>query len=156
MTVTLEEQAKLEGLKGLLAALKGRGMHFGLHDFIELSGSSIYFDYGEDLTVVVPLTGDFGRRAACLQRSLETLQESGEKVRGTLDLTSGDSEARLLPERWLPENWTRREPQDGGDSTAEPGGGDNLPGDSGQPDPGEPVPPDIPGGDEPAGAAPEE
>lgn len=152
LTVELEEQAKLEGLKGLLTALKKRDMHHGTVDFIDLTATNaIYFDYGENLTVVVPLSGDFVRRVFSLQRSLETLALSGEQVTGTLDLTYGDGQARLLPERWLPENWTRREAQDGGDVTAEP---DPVP----SPGPDDIVPPDVSQPDDgPAGGqAPEE
>ena len=150
LTVELEEQVKLEGLKGILSELQERGMHRGIRDFIDLtSGNAIYFDYGESLTVVVPITGDHNRRAACLQRSLETLQADGEQVMGTLDLTYGDNQARLLPERWLPENWTRREPQNGGEVTAEPDPIPSLgPDGVAPPDVSEPVGPA--GGQEPA------
>ncbi|MCI9403215.1 MAG: FtsQ-type POTRA domain-containing protein [Oscillospiraceae bacterium] len=146
LTVELEEHNKLEGLKGLLTALKGRGMQHGVMDFIDLNASNvIYFDYGEDLTVAVPMSGDFDRRAAELQGVLDTFGAQGEQVRGTLDLTYGGKDARLLPDRWLPENWTRREPQDGGTVTAEPSPEPGL-------GPDDIVPPDIsgaPGGEEP-------
>jgi len=97
------EQMKLDGLKGLLKALKARGMAEGASEFIDLSsGSAIYFGYGEELTVVVPMSGDFDRRALSLQRTLETLEAQGERAMGTLDLTYGDGQARLLTSRWTP------------------------------------------------------
>ncbi|MDD5938740.1 MAG: cell division protein FtsQ, partial [Clostridiales bacterium] len=61
------------------------------------------FGYGADLTVVVPMTGDFEKRIFSLQRVMETFQERGETVTGTLDLTYGDEQARLLTSRWTPE-----------------------------------------------------
>lgn len=105
MAVELEEQIKLEGVTSLLAALNKRGMAGGVTTFIDLSGSNvIYFDYGERLTVAVPISGDFDRRVFSLQRVIEVFGEQGEEVVGTLDLTYGDDQARLLPDRWLPES----------------------------------------------------
>lgn len=101
--VEIADQTRLEGLQQLLTALADRGMAEGVTDFIDLSASSvIYFGYGEELTVAVPTVGDFALRVFSLQRVLETFQQRGEPVTGTLDLTYGDSEARLLTERWLP------------------------------------------------------
>ena len=52
----------MEGLKGLLAALEARGMEENVKTFIDLtSANAIYFDYGEELTVVVPTSGNFDR-----------------------------------------------------------------------------------------------
>ena len=99
-----------------------------LHDFIDLTaGNAIYFDYGENLTVVAPVSGDFDRVAVRLQRVEETFAQQGEPLTGTLDLTDRDMKAHLLPERWLPENWRKREvPIDGTTdtepSTADPAG----------------------------------
>lgn len=104
MTVALEEEVKLEGLKQLLSALSKRNMIQGVTEFIDLSSSNaIYFGYGEDLTVEVPMSGDFDLRIFSLQRVLETFSERGERVTGTLDLTYGDDRARLLTDRWLPQ-----------------------------------------------------
>lgn len=106
MTAPLEELARLEGLKGLLTALTDRGMEGNVRSFIDLSASNVIrFDYGDDLTVVVPASGDFSRRIFALQRVLETFEQRGERVAGTLDLTYGEDRARLLTERWLPENY---------------------------------------------------
>ena len=105
MAVELEEQVKLEGVTSLLSALTKRGMAGGVTTFIDLSGSNvIYFDYGDRLTVAVPMSGDFDRRVFSLQRVIEVFGEQGEEVVGTLDLTYGDDQARLLPDRWLPES----------------------------------------------------
>ena len=105
MAVELEEQVKLEGVTSLLTALTKRGMAGGVTTFIDLSGSNvIYFDYGPRLTVAVPMSGDFDRRIFSLQRVIEVFGEQGEEVVGTLDLTYGDDQARLLPDRWLPES----------------------------------------------------
>lgn len=101
------EQVKLDGLKSLLAALRERGMSEGLSRFVDLSsGSTIYFGYGENLTVMVPVSGDFDRRILSLARVLETFEQRGETVSGTLDLTYGDNTARLLTSQWLPEQTT--------------------------------------------------
>lgn len=103
MAVDIGEQANLEGLRGLLTALSARDMIPGLTDFIDVSAMSvIYFGYGEGLTVAVPMTGDFDRRAFELERVLE---QQGERVTGTLYLTYGEEEARLLTERWLPDEY---------------------------------------------------
>ncbi len=104
MAAAAEEQVRLEGLKGLFAALSDQGMIENVTDFIDLTAANvIYFGYGEDLTVAVPMTGDFDKRIFSLRRVIETFQERGEAVTGTLDLTYGDERARLLPARWLPE-----------------------------------------------------
>jgi len=101
------EQLKLNGLKNLFAALEARDMAGQLSEFIDLSsGNAIYFGYGEELTVVVPISGDFDRRVLSLERTLETFEEQGDTVTGTLDLTYGDNTARLLTTRWLPDEQT--------------------------------------------------
>jgi len=98
-----ELQRKLESLKSLLSALEERNMTGGLTGFVDLSASNaIYFGYGDDLTVQVPMNGDFDRWAFSLQRTLETFEQRGEAITGTLDLTYGENQARLLPTRWLP------------------------------------------------------
>lgn len=105
LTVEMTDQVKLEGLRSLLSALEQRGMLEGVSSFVDLSASNlIRFNYGDDLTVVVPMSGDFDRRVFSLQRVLEVYQEQGERVVGTLDLTYGDNEARVRStERWIPE-----------------------------------------------------
>lgn len=104
VTAQLEEQVRLEGLKGLLTALNGKGMAQNVTSFVDLSSTNaIYFDYGSDLTVVVPMSGDFDWCAAALKGTLDTCQKQGQLVIGTLDLTYGDKVAHLLPDRWLPE-----------------------------------------------------
>lgn len=103
ISVEIGEQDKLEGLQKLLTALRDRGLVEGITGFIDLSSSNvIYFGYGENLTVAVPMTGDFDLRAFSLKRVLETFEQQGEIISGTLDLTYGDGEARLLTERWMP------------------------------------------------------
>lgn len=103
LTVELEEQVRLDGLKGLLTALEGRGMTEKVTSFIDLTAANaIYFDYGEELTVVVPTAGNFDRLIFSLQRVEETFRDNGERLSGTLDMTYGDKQARLLTERWLP------------------------------------------------------
>lgn len=97
------ETVKVESLRELLNALVERDMTGHVTEFIDLSSSNaIYFGYDQELTVVVPLTGDFDKRILSLQRTLETLGQQGERVTGTLDLTYGDGQARLLTTRWLP------------------------------------------------------
>ena len=104
ISVEIGEQDKLEGLRQLLTALRDRGLVGGVTGFIDLSASNvIHFGYGESLTVAVPAAGDFDLRAFSLKRVLETFEQRGEVISGTLDLTYGDGEARLLTERWMPE-----------------------------------------------------
>jgi len=101
------EAWKLDSLRELLPELEKQGLAEGLSDFIDVSNVNvIYFGYGEGLTVKVPMTGDFERLAFALAQVVETFQERGEALTGTLDLTYGDEQARLLPTRWLPEGWT--------------------------------------------------
>ncbi len=105
VTVELADQPKLEALKGLLTALKKREMGDGVTGFIDLHATSvIYFAYGPELTVAVPVQEDYDGLALRLQRTLEKLEEMGERAAGTLDLTYGDDQARLLTERYLPES----------------------------------------------------
>lgn len=103
LTVEPVDQIRLEGLKALLTALDKRGMTSGVRSFIDLTATNeIRFDYGADLTVVVPMSGDFDRRILSLERVLESFAQQGQQVTGTLDLTYGDDQARLNTERWLP------------------------------------------------------
>ncbi|MCI8651060.1 MAG: FtsQ-type POTRA domain-containing protein [Oscillospiraceae bacterium] len=103
LTVELEEQIKLEGLQQLLTALAQREMLGQITEFVDLTAANaIYFGCGGDLTVVVPMSGNFELRVFSLQRVLESFSQRGEDISGTLDLTYGDDQARLLTERWLP------------------------------------------------------
>jgi cell division protein FtsQ len=128
LAVGEEESIKLESLRSLLSALSDRDMAGNIWNFIDLTATNaIYFGYGEDLTVVVPMTGDFAQRVFSLQRVLETFQQRGETVAGTLDLTYGDDQARLLTERWLPGNETvQEEDQDGQPDPDVPDSGDGA------------------------------
>ena len=102
---TEEAALRLESLRALMAALAERGMAGNLTDFIDLTAPNvIYFGYGAGLTVAVPMTGDFDKRIFSLQRVMETFQQRGETVTGTLDLTYGDEQARLLTGRWTPDD----------------------------------------------------
>lgn len=134
LTVETEERLKMESLEALLTALSKRGMAGNVSGFIDLNAANtIYFGFGDSLTVAVPMTGDFERLVFQLQRVLETFQQRGETVMGTLDLTYGDEQARLLTERWLPvENVEKEEAEDDG-AADQPDADD---GDS-EPDPGE-------------------
>ena len=105
LAAEIEEQTKLEGLRSLRGALTQRGMAENVTDFIDLTSSgTIYFGYGNDLTVAVPVSGDFELRVFSLQAVMDTFAQRGERVAGTLDLTYGDDRARLLTERWLPKS----------------------------------------------------
>lgn len=100
MQVGVEEEGRLESLSHLLQALADRGMTAGLTDFIDLTSvSTIYFGYGEGLTVVVPVEEDMSWYAYALQ---QTMNQTGA-LKGTLYLTYGEKTARLLPDRWLPD-----------------------------------------------------
>lgn len=105
LTVELEEQVKLEGLRQLLTALSQREMLGRVTEFVDLTANNaIHFGCDEKLTVAVPMSGDFSQWAFYFQRVLETFQQRGEDISGTLDLTYGDERARLLTERWLPQD----------------------------------------------------
>lgn len=104
LTAELEEQLRLDGLKELLAALDARGMAGEVTEFLDMSNSNtLYFGYGTNLTVAVPVSGNFERLAHSLEGVLTTCAEQGVLVSGTLDLTYGDKTAHLLTDRWLPE-----------------------------------------------------
>ena len=105
MSASVEEQTRLEVLRGLLSALNDRGMTGELSEFIDLRAANVvYFGYGGELTVVVPMEEDQSWYAFALQRVLEKLHQQGERVTGTLYLTYGEERASLLPERWLPQD----------------------------------------------------
>ena len=103
LTVPQGEQEKLAALTELLEALEAREMLSKVENFIDLGEEDgIYFDYGPGLTVLVPWTGEVSRSVARLQKVEEAL---AEELTGTLDLTCGEYEAKLLVEQWLPPSW---------------------------------------------------
>lgn len=107
LAVSAEEEYRLTRLKALLAAIHDQGMTGSLTGFLDVTAANeIRFGYGEQLTVVVPMTTDFEDKIYALRRTLETMDAEGVPRTGTLDLTYGDDQARLLPERWLPEGYT--------------------------------------------------
>lgn len=108
LTVAPEQQEKLDRLQAFLAAIRERQMTGSLTSFIDLtSGNEIRFGYGADLTVIVPLNGDFTEKTYDLKRALEDMDERGIPRTGTLDLNyEGENGRRmglLKPERWLPD-----------------------------------------------------
>ncbi|MEQ2457376.1 cell division protein FtsQ/DivIB [Flavonifractor hominis] len=103
LTVAPEQQEKLDRLRAFLAAIRERQMTGSITSFIDLtSDNEIRFGYGENLTVVMPLNGDFTEKTYDLKRALETMDERGITRTGTLDLNYETREGHLLPERWLP------------------------------------------------------
>ena len=106
LTVSPEQQDKLERLQSFLAAIQAREMTGSLTSFIDLtSGNEIRFGYGEELTVVFPLNGDFTQETYELKLALETMDQRGLPRTGTLDQNYESAEIHLLPERWLPSGW---------------------------------------------------
>ena len=104
ITVREEEQTRLERLTAFLSAIQARQMTGSLTSFIDLTADyELRFGYGDNLTVLFPMNGDFTQSTYYLQQTLWTMDERGIPRNGTLDLTYGDSEAHLLPERWLPD-----------------------------------------------------
>jgi cell division protein FtsQ len=104
LAVDQSQQAKLDSLKSLLEAIRARQMTGSLTGFIDLTASNeIRFGYGQGLTIVMPMTADFYEKTFQLKRVLETMDQQGVDRQGTLDLTYGDGEAHLLPERWTPD-----------------------------------------------------
>lgn len=104
ITVREEEQTRLERLTAFLSAIQARQMTGSLTSFIDLTADyELRFGYGDNLTVLFPMNGDFTQSTYYLQQTLWTMDERGTPRNGTLDLTYGDSEAHLLPERWLPD-----------------------------------------------------
>lgn len=107
LTVSPEQQDKLEQLKAFLAAIRTRGMTGSLSGFIDLSsGNEIRFGYGANLTVIFPLNGDFTSETYELKLALETMDQRGLPRTGTLDQNYEDRKIHLLPDRWLPEGWS--------------------------------------------------
>lgn len=120
--VAEEDEFRLEGLCRLLTALSRRELSGKVSEFIDVSAiNSIYFGSGDDLTVVMPMSGDLERMTFAFQRVMETFEEEGESLAGTLDLTYGDQEARLLTERWLPKGYGSTGKGGDGDGGADAG-----------------------------------
>lgn len=121
MAVAVEDQARLDTLKALLTALTDRDMMERTTEFIDLtSATTVYFGCDGALTVKVPMGGDMDGLVFRLQRTIETFQQRGEVVTGTLDLTYGDGKAHLLTERWLPDDYGRRTPGRAAEPTPQP------------------------------------
>lgn len=107
LTVPPEQQDKLERLQAFFAAIRGRVMTGSLKGFIDLtSGNEIRFGYGENLTVVFPLNGDFASETHELELALKTMDQRGLPRTGTLDQNYEDRKIHLLPDRWLPQGWS--------------------------------------------------
>ncbi len=122
LTVSPEEQNKLERLRAFFTAIAGRQMTGSLTAFIDLSSENeLRFGYGENLTVIFPLNGDFDQETYELKRALETMDERGIPRTGTLDQNYEGRESHLLPERWLPGQQTGRT-DDAAEQTAPPEG----------------------------------
>lgn len=104
LTVAPEQQEKLERLQSFLAAIQARQMTGSLTTFIDLTTDyEIRFGYGNNLTVLFPMSGDFSEKTYYLQQTLWTMDEEGIPRNGTLDLTDSGQEAHLLTEQWLPD-----------------------------------------------------
>ena len=106
LAVEPEQQAKRERLEAFLKAIRDRQMTGSLTSFIDLtSENEIRFGYGDNLTVVFPLNGEFAEKTYDLRATLLTMDERGIPRTGTLDLNYEDRQSHLLPKRWLPEGW---------------------------------------------------
>ncbi|WP_186565172.1 cell division protein FtsQ/DivIB [Lawsonibacter celer] len=104
LAVAAEEQDKLDQLTALLSAIRAEEMTGSLTGFIDLTtANKIRFGYGADLTVVFPMNADFTSKTYALKCTLLKMDEEGVARTGTLDLTYGEDQAHLLPERWLPD-----------------------------------------------------
>lgn len=123
LAVELEQQNKLESLRGLLSAIQAQGMTGSLNGFIDLTSSSkIRFGYGADLTVVMPMNGDFAELTYKLRRCLEEMDAKGLVRTGTLDLSASDARGSLQPKRWLPGDDSPADPVVEATSAPEAGG----------------------------------
>ena len=138
LTVGPEEGDKLEQLRAFLGAMADRGMTGSLTGFLDVSrGNELRFGYGAELTVLFPLNGDFTEKTHYLRQTLLAMDERGIPRTGTLDLTYDTQEAHLLPERWLPENWSAPAPEESGPV-------ETAPAETGQPEPEESAPAEDP------------
>lgn len=103
LAVDEAQRGKLESLRQLLTALYEHRLDSSVTEFIDLTANNeICFGFGENLSVVVPMNGDLSGKIYALQRVQEAYAAQQMELRGTLDLTYGESEARLLPERRTP------------------------------------------------------
>lgn len=103
LAVGQEESTKLSQLLLLLEVLDSRGILEQVTEFIDLSSETeIRFSYGDELTVVVPLYDTFTDTLFALERVLQSYEEEQVVLRGTLDLTYGTTQARILADRWTP------------------------------------------------------
>ena len=120
LAVAEESKSKLDSLTQLLSALYQQGLSGQVTDFIDLTASNeIRFGFGEKLTVVMPMSGDFSSKAFALQRVLEAYAEQQVELTGTLDLTYGEQEAHVLPDRWTPESAASTTAPETTDTTAQ-------------------------------------
>ena len=109
LAVAVGEKEKLAALKRLLAAMETQGLDASMTDFVDLSEDGvIYFNYGPSLTIKVPDSGEVPTLLHMFRGMEEYFIANGERMEGTLELTWGTAEARLLPERWLPPAWAER------------------------------------------------
>jgi len=100
LTVDVDQQLKLQAVQQMLSTMKDYELIGSIQDFICVDNTCIRFSYGDKLTVVMPLAGDFSRLVYALKATL--LQEGRENIVGTLDLTYGTDMAHIYPERWTP------------------------------------------------------
>lgn len=119
LTVEVEEQLKLQAVQQMLSAMKSHGLIGSIQDFIHVDDTCVRFSYGDKLTVVMPLAGDFPRLVYALKATL--LQEGRENIVGTLDLTYGTDRAHIYPERWTPDDLAAADMPDEPDPPEQPG-----------------------------------
>lgn len=120
LTVSPEEQNKLDRLREFFTAIAGRQMTGSLTSFIDLSSENeIRFGYGDNLTVIFPLNGNYEQETYELKRALESMDERGIPRTGTLDQNYEGRETHLLPERWLPGQTVEEPAQTDTDSETE-------------------------------------
>lgn len=116
-----EEQLALDHLRSLLAAIDSYGLNDWLYGFIDLRDpGTIYMGCSSILTVALPQGGDFDHKIFSLRRVLETYYQRGETITGTLYLTYGENQARLLPNLWHPQDWTAAPVQETEPAVQEP------------------------------------
>lgn len=78
ITVREEEQTRLERLTAFLSAIQARQMTGSLTSFIDLTADyELRFGYGDNLTVLFPMNGDFTQSTYYLQQTLWTMDERG-------------------------------------------------------------------------------
>ena len=95
--VAAEEQAKLDGLLQLLAALEEQELMAKVAD-VEVTDTRINLRYMDRFQVKLPLNGDFRYQMKVLEAGVrETLKRHGEDAAGTMDLTQKDCELLYSP-----------------------------------------------------------